>query len=160
MSVKFDGKGFKAEEIAAVQFNGSLVVDLALQYKDVDVIANGKKISVKDQLWSSGVFKSIQVELGMVNTRNGATTKGCYHTNESDFYCWRVSHGGVDCWYVFTPKDLKGIIDAGGLKSYTTTNKTEEYNRKLGRYYDRTTGVVIPLTLLSTISKKVKVVYD
>ncbi len=155
MSVVFDGAGLKAEQLAAKQFNGKLVTDLQLQYKDIDVFipakdGSVKSVSVKDQKWSSNKFKAVQVELECENTRTGATVDGCFPKNESDYYLWRVTVDGKDSWAVILSSKLQEFVygNLERLKNYRTTARVEEKNRSYGRTYDRTRGKIIPLTEL------------
>lgn len=153
MSIRFDGAGFKAEQIAAKQFNGKLVTDLSLQYKDIDALipakdGSVKSVSVKDQLWSSNKYKAVQIEMQCMNTRTGAVIDGCFPKNQSDYYMWRVTVDGADSWVVILSSKLKAFVTKHleRLKTYRTTMKVEEKNRSYGRTYDRTSGCIIPLT--------------
>lgn len=155
MSVVFDGAGFKAEQLAAKQFNGKLVTDLSLQYKDIDALipakdGSVKSVSVKDQKWSSNKYKAVQVELECTNTRTGAVIDGCFPKNESDYYMWRVTVDGKDSWVVILSTVLKDFvtINLDKLKNYRTSAPVEAKNRSYGRTYDRTSGKVIPLAEL------------
>lgn len=164
-NVFFDGAGFKAEQLAATQFKGQLVTDLNQQYKDIDVLIKAKdgstkSVSVKDQLWSSEKFGSIQVELNTINTRTGVSQKGCFYTNESDYYFWRIwtkEHG--DTWAVIESSVLKDFVkqNMDTLKPWSTTAKTEEKNRSYGRRYDRTTGVVLKTSDIAALGKLIPV---
>lgn len=164
-NVIFDGAGFAAEKIAAKQFNGQLVTELAQQYKDIDLIVGAKDgskktVSVKDQLWSSEKFGSIQIELNTVNTRTGVTQQGCFYTNESDYYFWRIwTKDFGDTWAVIESSVLKDFVkqNLDTLKTWKTTTKTEEKNRSYGRRFDRTEGVVIKTQDLISLGKLIAV---
>ena len=164
-AVYFDGAGFKAEKLAATQFNGTLVTDLQQQYKDIDVMIKAKdgslkSVSVKDQLWSSEKFGSIQVELKTINTRTGVSQNGCFYTNESDYYFWRIwTKDFGDTWAVIEASVLKDFVkqNLDTLKTWNTTAKTEEKNRSYGRRYDRTEGVVLKTSDLMQLGKLIPV---
>ena len=145
MQVVFDGKGFKAEQIAAAQFNGKLVTDLAQQYKDIDVMIKAKdgsikSVSVKDQLWSSEKFGGIQ--------------------NESDYYFWRFhtkQYG--DSWLVVESSVMKQYVaeNASHLRAWATKPATEAKNRSYNRRYDRTEGMVIQVAEAVKLGKLIPV---
>lgn len=151
MQVIFDGAGFKAEKLAASQFNGKLITDKKMQWKDIDAqvtAKNGSKqyISVKDQLWSSEKYGAIQIETKLTNTRTGESIKGCFYTCEASYYFWRIhtkEHG--DTWAVISVSKMRSLVLNGGYKSWRTQERTEEKNRSYNRTYDRAEGVVIPL---------------
>lgn len=160
MNITFSKQGFAAEAIAAKQFNGTLVSDLSLQYKDIDMVVkrHNKTVSIKDQLWSSGKYKAIQIETQLVNTRTMECMDGCFYKNSSDFYLWRVEteeHG--DTWLVINTTRLRAYVDAhkASLKTWGTTTATEAKNRSYGRTYDRAEGYVIPLDEVIKLAKAI-----
>ena len=165
MQVVFDGKGFKAEQIAAVQFNGKLVTDLNQQYKDIDVLipakdGSVKSVSVKDQLWSSEKFGGIQIETVTTNTRTGQTMPGCFYQNESDYYFWRIytkQYG--DTWLIVESSIMKQYVaeNASHLKAWATKPATEAKNRSYNRRYDRTEGMVIQVAEAVKLGKLIPV---
>lgn len=163
-NVHFDGKGFKAEHVAAQQFKGTLVTDLALQYKDIDVMVPArdgsvKSCSVKDSVSGSKQWKNVQVELLTVNTRNGATQPGCFVKNESDYYMWQVWWEGKAQWVVVLSADLKAYVkeNKARLKFFGTTAPVEAMNRKFGRTYDRSEGVNIDIKVFVKLGKLIPV---
>lgn len=160
----FDGAGMKAEALAHKQFGGVLATKLEDQYKDIDLFVQGKdkewrSVSIKDQLWSSGKYGGIQIETSLTNTRNGSTMKGCFHSNEADFYFWRVSVNKADSWLVIDCSHLKSYVKANlnTLKTWSTREATEEKNRTYGRTYDKASGVVIPVTDILSLGKVIPV---
>ena len=165
MQVVFDGKGFKAESIAAQQFNGKLVTDLNQQYKDIDVLipakdGSVKSVSVKDQLWSSEKFGGIQIETLTTNTRTGQTMPGCFYQNESDYYFWRIytkQYG--DTWLIVESSVMKQYVaeNASHLKAWATKPATEAKNRSYNRRYDRTEGMVIQVADAVKLGKLIPV---
>lgn len=164
MAVMFDGAGFQAEKLAAQQFKGILTNKKEDQYKDIDLFVQGKdkewrSVSVKDQLWSSGKYNSIQIELSLTNTRTNQSIQGCFYTNQADYYFWRVSVDGVDSWLVVSCFAMKQYVKENieSLKTWNTTAKTEEKNRTYNRTYDRASGVVIPLSVLLPLGSVIEV---
>lgn len=162
--VLFDGNGMAAEQIAAKQFSGVLTQKKEHQYKDIDLFVQGKdsewkSVSVKDQLWSSGKYGGIQVELSLTNTRNGSTIDGCFKSNEADFYFWRVSVDGKDSWLVVDCPSLKAYVEdnIASLKPWSTRPSTEEKNRAYNRTYDKASGVVIPVKDVIPLGKVLEV---
>lgn len=162
--VVFDGAGFKAEHIAAQQFNGTLVTDLTLQYKDIDVMVPAKdgsvkSCSVKDSVSGSKQWKNVQIELLTVNTRNGATQPGCFVKNESDYYLWQVWWEGKAQWVVVQSADLKAYVKENKhrLRKFKTTAGVEALNRKYGRTYDRSEGVNIDIDVFVALGKLIPV---
>ena len=160
-NVHFDGKGFKAEHVAARQFGGMLVTELALQYKDIDVMVPAKdgsvkSCSVKDSLSGSKAFENVQIELLTINTRNGATQPGCFVKNESDYYMWQVWWEGKAQWVVVESDKLKAFVktNKARLKFFGTNAKTEAMNRKFGRTYDRSEGVNIDIDVFVKLADK------
>ena len=163
-NVHFDGKGFKAEQVAAQQFNGTLVTDLALQYKDIDVMVPAKdgsvkSVSVKDSVTGSKQWKNVQVELLTVNTRNSKTQPGCFVKNESDYYLWQVWWEGKAQWVVVPSADLKAYVqeNKARLRKFATTQAVEAMNRKFGRTYDRSEGVNIDIGVFVELGKLIPV---
>ena len=163
-NVHFDGKGFKAEHLAARQFGGMLVTELALQYKDIDVMVPAKdgsvkSCSVKDSVSGSKAYKNVQVELLTVNTRNGATQPGCFLKNESDYYMWQVWWEGKAQWVVVLSADLKAYVkeNKARLRKFATTQAVEAMNRKYGRTYDRSEGVNIDIDVFVALGKLIPV---
>jgi len=163
-NVHFDGKGFKAEHVAARQFGGMLVTELALQYKDIDVMVPAKdgsvkSCSVKDSVSGSKAYKNVQVELLTVNTRNGATQPGCFVKNESDYYMWQVWWEGKAQWVVVLSADLKAYVKENNarLRKFATTQAVEAMNRKYGRTYDRSEGVNIDIDVFVALGKLIPV---
>lgn len=160
MNITFSEQGFTAEAIAAKQFNGTLVSDLSLQYKDIDMVVkrHNKTVSIKDQLWSSGKYKAIQIETQMVNTRTMECMDGCFYKNSSDYYLWRVEtpeHG--DTWLVIKTEALRAYVEAhkASLRRWGTTTATEAKNRSYGRTFDRAEGYVIPLKDVMALAKSI-----
>ena len=151
--IKFDGAGFKAEELVAKQFNAKLVTDKAKQYKDIDAYVKTKKgvvnsVSIKDQMKSSRKFGGIQVETYLTNTRNGKRTEGCFLKCKAKHYFWRVwteKHG--DTWLIIDAGALRRLIKSRRdvLKRWTTNPPTEAKNRSYNRFYDRAEGFTIPV---------------
>lgn len=163
--IKFDGSGFTAERIAAKQFNGELVDDKELQYKDIDLFIKSRTgvatpVSVKDQLYSSGRYGAIQIETKMTNTRTGATDVGCFYKSEAAYYLWRIEYKGVDTWAVIEYKALQEFLGSNpsGVFTWSTLPATEAKNRSYNRYYDRAEGITIPLSVLEpVVSRFIKV---
>ncbi len=160
MSTYFDGAGMKAEALAQQQFNGVLATKLDDQYKDIDLFIQGKdkewkSVSIKDQLWSSGKYGGIQIELALTNTRNMQSMQGCFYANQADYYFWRVSVDGNDSWLVIDCQVMKAYVKQNieTLKTWQTRHGTEEKNRTYGRTHDRASGVTIPVTNLIALGK-------
>lgn len=164
MSAYFDGNGLQAEQLAQKQFNGVLAVKLEDQYKDIDLFIQGKdkewrSVSVKDQLWSSGKYGSIQIELALTDTRTQESMPGCFYSNEADYYIWRIDVDGVDSWLFIECSVMKEYVkkNIDKLKTWQTMASTEEKNRTYKRRYDRATGVVIPTAVLVPLGSVIKV---
>lgn len=159
MSIYFDGSGFSAERLCAEQFNGTLTSEKEWQYKDVDLFIKGKSCSVKDQLGSSAKFNSIQIELQLINTDNNQSMKGCFYSNESDYYFWRVTtKDNGDSWVVVESEKLKHWVESNkdSLRPWTTTAYTERKNRSYGRTFNRSKGVVVTVEQLQALGKTIK----
>lgn len=152
--IKWDGRGHAAEEVAAKQFNGELVEELELQYKDIDLIIPSVKddctytVSVKDQTYSTGKgFKTVQIELELRDTLTGDTMQGCFYSNESDYYFWRVIFEGDDIWVIVKSKVLKTYIhnNRDSLTQWHTTENTNRKNKALGRKFNSSRGVTMTI---------------
>lgn len=160
MTVYFDKSGMQAEIICARQFNGKLTSKKEHQYKDIDLFIKGKSCSVKDQLQSSKRFGSVQVELKLHSTQRGKTMQGCFYSNESDYYLWRVwTPEKGDSWVGVATDALRAYVKAKGasLRKWSTSAATEAKNRSYGRVYDGSSGLVIPVADLVGIGKVTKV---
>lgn len=165
MTVVFDGKGFSAEKIAAKQFNGVLVDDLALQHKDIDLMVTGKdgevkSVSVKDQTYSTKRgYTTIQVELELIDTDTGETMLGCFYSNASDYYFWRVWYEAEDTWLVVKSSTLKEFVqdNMDSLPEWKTTQNTNAKNREFGRKFNGSCGVTIEIDSLIEIGKSIPV---
>lgn len=162
----FDGEGFKAEAICASQFNGKLTNSKEHQYKDIDLFIKAKdgsvkSCSVKDQLrGTSKGFTSVQLELTTINTRTGAKRNGCFYTNESDYYFWRIwtaEYG--DTWAVIETSILKEWVEDNkkSLRAWSTKPATEAKNRSYNRTYDRSEGVELEISVMKQLGKLIKV---
>lgn len=165
-AIKFDGEGFKAEAICASQFNGKLTNVKQDQYKDIDLFITAKdgtikSCSVKDQLrGTSKGWTSVQLELTTINTRTGAKRNGCFYTNESDYYFWRIwtaEYG--DTWAVIESVKLKEWVEdnKGTLRKWSTKPATEAKNRSYNRVYDRSEGVELEVSVMRELGKLIKV---
>lgn len=165
MTVVFDGEGFEAERICAKQFGGELTDDMSLQYKDIDLFIQAKdntwkSCSVKDQLYSTKRgYNTIQVELQMMDTTTKETMLGCYYSNESDYYFWRVWCGG-DIWVVVKSSALKAYVEKhiDSLTQWNTTQYTNDKNRSYGRKYNSSSGVLIDINTLANLGKTIPVI--
>lgn len=161
MQVIFDGAGFKAEQLCAMQFNGELLQQKTYQYKDIDARITSKQgskhlVSVKDQLWSSEKYKAIQIEMKLTNTVTGASIDGCFKKCEADYYFWRVwTEEFGDTWAIVKVSIMKQYIrdNAATLKKWQTQEKTEAKNRSYNRKYDRAAGYVVPMEELKKIAQ-------
>ena len=159
MTVIFDGKGFKAEQLCVDQFRGTLLSAKSYQYKDIDCYVKSKTgkqytASVKDQTYSMKQgYDTIQIELKQINTRNNKSISGCFRKNESDLYFWLVHYEGTTQWFMCESKKLKAFVSLNmkKLKTWTTTPNTEAKNRSYKRTYDRSEGVMITMQDLLTI---------
>lgn len=160
MSIYFDGAGEAAERICAEQFNGTLTDEKKHQYKDIDLFIKGKSCSVKDQLHSSKKWGSVQVELQLINTDDDSSMQGCFYSNESDYYFWRIhTEEKGDSWCVIESAKLKALVEQKqhSFRKWYTTKATEARNKKYGRTFNRSVGVVIPVSELVKIGKVIKV---
>lgn len=162
MSVYFDKAGMKAESLCAKQFGITLTSDTKHQYVDIDGWVKGKdgverSVSVKDQLWSSGVYKAIQIETKLVDSRTGASVDGCFVSCEADFYFWRVTTHKGDTWAIVEVSKMQAYVEQNKLKEWRTSAKTEAKNRSYGRKYDRAMGVVVPIDDLVGMATLIKV---
>lgn len=163
--VIFDGKGFTAEKLAVSQFGGELTSNKEDQYRDIDAFIADKSgkilsVSIKDQLWSSGKYKAIQIELELTDSRTGATMDGCFVSCEADYYFWRITTVEYGDTWASVPVDVMQRYVAENvtrLKTWRTTNATEAKNRSYNRKYDRASGVTISIMELSEIAKFIKV---
>lgn len=159
MTVVFDGAGFEAERICAKQFGGVITDDMSLQYKDIDLFIQAKdgtwkSCSVKDQLYSTKRgYSTIQIELQMMDTTTRETMLGCYYSNESDYYFWRVWWSGADVWCVVKAEELKSYIEINkdNLHKWNTTNATNEKNKSYGRKYNSSSGVLVNIETLTEL---------
>jgi hypothetical protein len=161
MSVFFDGAGFKAERMAVEQFGGNLTNLKKYQYADIDAFIPDRKgkvfpVSIKDQLYSSGKFGSIQVETLLTNTRNEASTQGCFYNCKAAVYFWLVWHPDYgESWLILSRKALTKYIEENSatLRTWCTKANTEAKNRSYGRYYDRAEGYTLNVREISKIGK-------
>lgn len=159
----FDGAGFKAEQLAQRQFGGELVKDLEMQYKDIDLVIKGSdgadySVSIKDQLWSSGKYGGMQIETELYNSSNDKTMVGCFYSNASDYYLWRLEIKGEDSWFIVKTQALRDWVEENKetLIPWKTRLATEQKNSSLGRYYNGAKGLTLTITdaLLSIGSVK------
>lgn len=166
MSIYFDNEGMRAERICANQFKGRLTKEKEDQFRDIDLYIKSfkgewKSVSVKDQLrGTSKGFTSVQVELYQEDTDTGEWINGCFHTNESDYYMWRVCYQGVDSWAVIPSESLKEFINTNlqNLRDWTTTRAVEAKNRSYGRKYNRAGGVELEMEDMAELGRMIPVV--
>ena len=160
MTVYFDNAGMQAEVLCAKQFKGELTKAKEHQFKDIDLFIQGKSVSVKDQLYSSKRFGSVQVELELKSTEKNKTMQGCFYSNESDYYIWRVhTPEKGDSWVSIASEKLKRWVQDNkhSLRKWSTTASTEAKNRSYGRVFDGSSGLVIPLAELINLGRVIKV---
>ena len=156
MTVYFDGVGFEAEQLCVNQFRGKLLTSKEYQYKDIDCFVKSKQgvkytASVKDQRSSTKQgYNTIQLELEQVNTRNNKTCNGCFVKNQSDYYFWLVVHNNKEQWCIVKSSVLKEYVKKNKhkLPTWQTKPNTEAKNRKYGRTYDRSKGVLVTIEKL------------
>lgn len=149
--VMFDGAGFKAEQLAVQQFGGKLTSLKKHQYKDIDAFIPNRKgtirsVSIKDQLWSSKKFGGIQLETRLTDTRTGKQMAGCFNTNKSCMYFWRIwTEEYGDTWFIVPVKVLKEYVrkHLSTVKRWSTNPNTESKNRSYNRTYDRAEGFTL-----------------
>jgi hypothetical protein len=136
----FNNKWKLAEQSFATYFNGDVVEELELQYKDIDILCkeSGKTVSVKDIGDSSKQYGSVLLETTLVNTTNGATSKGSFYKCEADLFAIRLWHKGRYCWYVTHTSELTKYLEQNSLSEVKTRPETEAKNRARGRYYNGT----------------------
>lgn len=158
-NVVFDKEGTEAERLCASQFNGTLVNDLTMQFKDIDVLIPSKTkelktCSVKDQLRGTKKgYDSVQVELLLVDSDSGDSMQGCFYSNDSDYYFWRVWWKGKERWCIIPSASLKEYIEENkeSLNTWGTTNATAQRNKSMGRKYNKSSGVELPLSVMNEI---------
>lgn len=156
MSVYFDGVGFEAEKLCVNQFRGELLSSKEWQFKDIDCFVRSKQgttytASVKDQRTSTKLgYNTIQLELEQVNTRNNKSCNGCFIKNKSDYYFWLVVHNNKEQWCIVKSSVLKDYVKSNKstLPTWQTKPTTEAKNRKYGRTYDRSKGVLVTIEKL------------
>lgn len=131
----------KAEVELASITKGKVVTDLALQYKDIDVVTDNFSYSVKHQ---TRVLKynSLLFELTLMDTDNGNTMDGSFIKCEADRYAIKFD----DVWLMFDTKLLKTFIldQRDTLKQKVTQGWLEDKNKAQGRTYNR--GIMVSLT--------------
>lgn len=156
--VVFSSKGFLAEEIAAKQFGGELVSDLEEQYKDIDLIipssVGNLTVSVKDQSYSTKRgYATVQMELVLRDTDTLEEMQGCFLSNRSDYYFWRVWYGGEDIWVIVKSEVLKTYVkeNIDNLTQWNTTSNTNAKNREFGRKFNSSSGVVVGIEELISL---------
>lgn len=163
--IKFDGEGTQAEILCAYQFNGKLTQQLEHQYKDIDLFIKNKEgewksCSVKDQLrGTTRGFTSVQVELELIDTDTNESIQGCFYTNQSDYYFWRVFWEGESHWCVIESSALKEFVEEhkDSLKKWTTSTTTNQKNRAMGRKYNMAAGVEVELEDFDKLGKWIPV---
>lgn len=144
-------QGIKAEHIFAERFNGKLITDLSLQYKDIDCqLKDGRYVSIK-HLKTGEKTGNFSFEYLLENTRNGNTMAGSIRKCEAELYAIYCG----EKWYVFNTKDLILFLDENEtrLRKVKTGAWLEEANRKQGRTFDRGWNYLVSIKEVSTIAK-------
>lgn len=157
--VFFDKEGTEAEFLCAKQFNGRLTKQLEHQYKDIDLFIKSKQgdwksCSVKDQLRGTRRgFTSVQIELELVDTDTQESIKGCFYTNNSEYYFWRVWWNNAPHWCVIPTEELKAFVEKNkaSMREWSTTERTEQKNKEYGRKYNRAKGVELELEDMASL---------
>lgn len=161
----FDNEGTEAESLCVLQFNGRLTKELEHQYRDIDCFIKSKSgdwksVSVKDQLrGTSRGFTSVQIELQLIDTETNDSKPGCFYSNSSDYYIWRVYWNNSPHWCVIPSSDLKRFVEANkaSMRKWSTQERTETKNRNYGRKYNRSVGVELELEDMESLGKFIPV---
>ena len=137
-------KGEKAEHLFVKQFGGKRATDMATQYKDIDIIHKQGTFSVKEQVWSSGKYGGITVEMFMEDAE-GNRMDGNAKVCEADFYAWGITHNGSAHWLMIKPSALLRLIEEKGYPLKTTMASTTAQNASQGRKYTKAHIHAVPL---------------
>lgn len=142
-------KGEAAEVVFIEQFGGKRLTNLQEQYADKDVIfpKSGRTYSIKDQIYSSGKYGGITVEMKLEDPTTGETQDGNLIYCEADTYGWAITWNDKPCWLLMHCKMLKKYVEENAkrfpLKS-TMTNTTAQ-NAAQGRKFTKAWIHAIPL---------------
>lgn len=137
----------EAEHQLANMVKGKVVTELALQYKDIDVITSNYTYSVKHQN-KVVEYDSLLFELTLQNTDNGRKMDGSFLKCEAARYAIKFD----DTWLMFDTNLLKSFIleRRDTLKERVTQRWLEDKNKAEGRTYNR--GIMVSLNPKDLIS--------
>lgn len=142
-------KGEAAEKVFIEQFGGRRVTDLPTQYKDIDVVfpKSGATYSIKDQIYSSGKYGGITVEMKLEDPFTGATQDGNLLYCEADTYGWAITWQDKPYWLLIHHSTLKDYVENNSQRFplKTTMATTTAQNASQGRKFTKAYIHAIPL---------------
>jgi hypothetical protein len=135
------------------QFGGTHITDSRQWEIDADVLTpDGKTVSIKDQLASSGKYGNIAVEAQTSNPDNGKTKDGWLHYIGTTGFATLCVHPKTKeaIWIRCTPAKLQAFVKQHEktLRKYKLMPWTIEHNRKQGRTYVDGWGYLISVQAL------------
>jgi len=147
---------FEMERIAAFMFKASIILDPSLQKRDMDImLEDGDTVSVKTQN-AAGRTGNISLEVLQTDTRTGETIPGNFVLCEAKYILFAVPDlakpkGCYDLW-LFEHEKLKGFVAQNSFRKANLTPERLGANRGLGKKYDDTTSVLVPLRLAQKVA--------
>lgn len=141
------------ESLYVAQFGGTIITDSRQWELDADVLTpDGKTVSVKDQLKSSGKYGNIAVEAETSNPDNGDTREGWLHYIGTTGFATLCVHPKTKgpIWIRCTPAKLQAFVEThkDTLRKYNLMPWTIEHNRRQGRTFVDGWGYLIPVQAL------------
>lgn len=135
--------GSKAEKAFLNQFGGEFITDLKVQKLDIDVILDGKSISVKHHL-SSKRWGNIAFELSLSKSTDPSDTKdGNYVTCQADTYahlCWKDE---MWQWWLVDVAEVKPFVGMGEKHVVKSLSLGKSNNGSTG--YNCSQVIIVPV---------------
>lgn len=141
------------ETLYVQQFGGEVINDSRQWTIDADVLTpDGKTVSIKDQLLSSGKYGNIAVEMETSNPDNGDTKDGWLGYIATTGFAVLCMHPTTKepIWIRCRPSELKAFVQqhSNTLRKFNLLPSTIAHNRRQGRTFVDGWGYLIKVQAL------------
>ena len=151
----------EAEAMVAELLGGSLVTDLSMQFGDIDVMVPNEVgvpadfCSVKLQK-KAAITGNLSLEVSQTNTRNGMSILGNFLKCEADYIAFVVPYSDDENdVYLISHEALLQYVKDHPMRKVRLSSKAQEENKRLGREYDSSESLLLPIVEAVKLAMKV-----
>lgn len=134
--------GSKAEKAFLRQFGGEFVTDLPTQKRDIDVILDGKTISIKHHI-SSQRTNNLSFELELSKSSSDETKPGNYVTSEASSYAHLIWKDEQWQWWMVGTEEIKPFVGMGEKHVVKSLSVGQANNGSTG--FNRSRSIIVPI---------------